>query len=79
MQDNGLYISRLDGSERRLVVALDGRALYFPIWSPDNRWLVVSVPDLDDLSAQVQVLVELDTCQVIPLPDLGGEVFSWGP
>jgi hypothetical protein len=79
MQGNGLYVSHLDGSERRLVVALDGRALYFPIWSPDNRWLIVSIPDLDDPSAPtVQALIELESCQVIPLPDLGGEIYSWG-
>jgi hypothetical protein len=65
MQGNGLYVSHLDGSERRLVVALDGRALYFP--------------DLDDPSAPtVQALIELESCQVIPLPDLGGEIYSWG-
>ena len=80
MMGNGLYISHPDGSERHLVGALNGRVLYFPVWSPDNRWLIISLPDLNDPSAPtVQVLIELKTCQIIPLPDLGGEVYSWGP
>jgi Tol biopolymer transport system component len=79
MLGNGLYISHLDASERRLVATLNGRALYFPVWSPDNRWLILSLPDPDDAADQMaQALVELETCRVIPLPDLGGEVYSWG-
>ena len=79
MLGNGLYISRLDGSERRMVAALDGLALYFPVWSPDNRWLIVSLPDPDDAVDQTaQALIELESCRVIPLPDVGGEVYSWG-
>jgi hypothetical protein len=79
MQGNGLYVSHLDGSERRLVAALEGRALYFPVWSPDNRWLILSLPDPDDpVDGTAQTLVELDACRLIPLPDLGGDVYSWG-
>jgi hypothetical protein len=79
MSGNGLYISHLDGSERRMVAALDGRALYFPIWSPDDRWLILSLPDPDDpVDQMAQTLVELASCRVIPLPDLGGDVYSWG-
>jgi Tol biopolymer transport system component len=79
MIGNGLYVSRLNVSERRLVAAINGRSLYFPIWSPDGRWLVLSLPDPDDSVDQMrQALVELETCQVIPLPDLGGDVYSWG-
>ena len=78
-QGNGLYISPLDAFEPRLVAALHGRALYFPIWSPDNRWLILGLPDRDDpVDEMAQVLVELETCRVIPLPELGGEVYSWG-
>lgn len=79
MLGNGLYISHLDASERRLVATLNGRALYFPVWSPDKRWLILSLPDPDDTADQMaQALVELETCRVIPLPELGGEVYSWG-
>jgi hypothetical protein len=79
MSGNGLYTSRLDGSERRLVAAIEGRALYFPVWSPDGRWLILSLPDPNDPVDQArQALMELDTCKIIPLPDVGGDVYSWG-
>lgn len=79
MMGNGLYVSRLDGSQREQVAAIDGRALYFPIWSPDNRWLILGLPDPDDaVDGIAQALLELDTCRLIPLPDLGGDVYSWG-
>lgn len=78
-QDNGLYVSRLDGSERKLVAAMKGTALYFPVWSPDSGWLIVNVFDseMGDGRAR-QVLIELDTCRVFLLPDYGGEIYSWG-
>ena len=80
MQGNGLYISRPDGSERKLVMALDGMALYFPIWGQDDNWLIVSIPNPEAQDGRpVQALIELDTCQVIPLPDYRGEVYSWRP
>jgi hypothetical protein len=79
MQGNGLFISRLDGSGRSLVMALEGMALYFPIWSPDDNWLIVSVPNPEALDGRPDhALIELVTCRVVPLPGYGGEVYSWG-
>jgi hypothetical protein len=79
MEGNGLFVSRLDGSDRWLVAALYGRALYFPIWSPDDRWLLLSLPDESDpADGMAQALVELDTCRLIRLPGVGGDVYSWG-
>ena len=79
MLGNGLYISRLDGSQARLLAALDGRALYFPIWSPDGNWLILSLSDSSDpVDQMAHALVSLDACVIAALPDLGGEVYSWG-
>jgi hypothetical protein len=79
MMGNGLYVSHLDGTERRMVAAIDGRALYLPIWSPDNRWLILGLPSPNDaVDGIAQALLELDTCRLFPLPDLGGDVYSWG-
>jgi Tol biopolymer transport system component len=76
---NGLYVSRLGDPGRRLVAALDGLALYFPIWSPDDQWLILSLPDPGDpVDLSAQVLLNLESCQSFRLPDLGGDVYSWG-
>ncbi len=76
---NALYISRLDGSERKLVAALQGTALYFPIWSLDSQWLIINIPNPDALDGRDdQVLLDLNSCRVFPLPHYTGEVHSWG-
>ncbi len=39
-----------------------------PQWSPDGKWLIASVYDTDlSPDKPVQVLIEVDTCQIIPL------------
>ncbi len=59
------------------MAVLDGRALYFPIRDPDNRWLIHNLPHLSDpVDRTAQVLFELAACRVIPLPDVGGEVYT---
>jgi len=76
---NGLFVAHLDGTERKLVMLLEGMALYFPIWSPDGEWLIVSIPNMEARDGRsYQGLIEIDTCRVIPLPDYGGQIYSWG-
>jgi hypothetical protein len=75
--DGAVFISRLDGSERKLVAMLDDTLAFHPIWSPDGQWLIVSV--VEPYKPTRPVLVNPFTCQVIPLPAYGGEVYSWRP
>ncbi len=74
----GLYISRLDGSERRLLVQLDYWPVYLPVWSPDGKWLAFSVSNNDLPDGLVGAgLINVDTCQVVPLPAIQGEIHGW--
>lgn len=76
----GVFVSRLDGSERRLVVAPD-IPMSSSAWSPDGRWLLVNTQDYrlsDTIPAYRPVLIELSTCRAIALPDVGGDVEGWG-
>ena len=75
--DGAVFISRLDGSERKLVAMLDDTLAFHPIWSPDGQWLIVSV--VEPYKPSRPVLVNPFTCQVVPLPAYGGEVYSWRP
>jgi hypothetical protein len=75
--DGAVFISRLDGSERKLVAMLDNTLAFHPVWSPDGQWLIVSV--VEPYKPTRPVLVNPFTCQVIPLPAYGGEVYSWRP
>jgi hypothetical protein len=75
--DGATFISRLDGSERKLVAMLDNTLAFHPVWSPDGQWLIVSV--VEPYKPTSPVLVNPSTCQVIPLPDIEGTVQQWIP
>jgi hypothetical protein len=75
----GLYLSRLDGSDRRFLISqLEHWWLSDPFWSPDGAWLIASIVNTDLLQAEViSALFSPDTCQVIPLEGIEGYVHGW--
>ena len=77
----GLYVSDLDGSHRTLLADGDPYTVTVPFWSPDGKWVVASVHDPDPAKhpTSTLVLIEVDTCRIIPLPGLTGYVTSWLP
>ena len=65
----GIYISRLNGTEKRLLVQLDTWTAGLPLWSPDGNWLAFLVGDTDAQNPNgIPALVNVKTCQVVPLP-----------
>ncbi|MFH1909398.1 MAG: hypothetical protein ABIL11_18795, partial [Chloroflexota bacterium] len=74
----GIFIARLDGSGKRLLVQLDYWMALNPIWSPDGKWLAFSVinTDLPD-TPMTPALVKVETCQAIPLKELNGTILEW--
>jgi hypothetical protein len=78
-----VYIARLDGSDRRLMAQLDAQPFYLfsPFWSPDGRWLAVSLQDANAFipSDPSIALIQTDTCEVVPMPNVTGEIRSWVP
>ncbi len=77
----GLFVSNLDGSDRRQLADGDPYIVTLPTWSPDGNWIVASVhdPDTSKQPNPMLALIQVDTCQIIPLPDLGGYISSWLP
>lgn len=74
----GLYLARLDGSEARLLVQLDHWGITHPVWSPDGRWLLVTVVNADRVQAEnLPALIDPVTCQVVPLTGIEGYVQDW--
>jgi hypothetical protein len=76
---SGLYISRLDGTEKRLLVQLEHWPVNVPIFSPDGQWLVFSTHNIDDTSPKdaTPLILNIQTCQVFPLNGLQGEILQW--
>jgi len=73
-----VYVSELDGSKQRLIADADPIVVTHPLWSPDGEWLILSVQDTV-LSPDIPVLalVNVETCQIIPLVNRTGYVTSW--
>jgi hypothetical protein len=78
-----VYVARLDGSDRRLMAQLDAQPFfaYSPFWSPDGKWLAVSIQDANAFQPGDPsiALIQTDTCEVVPLLGLRGEIRSWVP
>jgi hypothetical protein len=77
----GLFISDLDGSNRRQLADGDPFIVTVPFWSPDGNWVIASVqdPDTGKQPNPIFALIQADTCQIVPLPKLSGYVSSWLP
>jgi len=74
----GLFIAKMDGSQRRLLVQLDHWGVGSPVWSPDGQWLAINVSNTDQfLADSTTALLNVDSCQIIPLPNLAGSIQSW--
>ena len=73
----GIYVSNLDGSQKRLVAGSD-LSVVATAWSPDSRWLMVKVMQWDGASTEESaVLLQPDTCQMAALPLISGSVLNW--
>jgi TolB protein len=77
----GLFVSNLDGSHRIQLGDGDPYIVTIPTWSPDGNWLIASVhdPNMSSQPNPTLALIQVDTCQIIPLSNLKGYVFFWLP
>jgi Tol biopolymer transport system component len=77
----GLFVSDLDGSNRKLLADGNPYIVTVPYWSPDGDWVIASVHN-SEASNEFRsklALIQPDTCQIIAVPDLTGYVSSWLP
>lgn len=76
----GLYVSRLDGSQQRLVAEPGDRALFMAgAWSPDGQWLLINPLDTSALEPSLQhpITISPSTCAVVVLSAISGNVIGW--
>jgi TolB protein len=72
-----ITISDVDGQSRWSLNDGDPSIL-FPRWSPDGQWILVAVLK-PGAGATMHALIDLHTCQAIPLPHLQDDVLAWLP
>jgi len=77
----GIFISRLDGSQRKMVAEPEVPTAFTSVWSPDGQWLVITTPTNDGLDRlwNIPVLVNPFTCQVVRLNNVNGMIEGWSP
>jgi len=76
----GVYAARIDGSEKKLLASGDGLNMGFGlgVWSPDGQWVAVNMLDFTtNYDNYSPYLINLSSCEVVPLLDLPGEVVGW--
>jgi Tol biopolymer transport system component len=76
----GLYITDLDGSNRQFFADTTTEVFSSPIWSPDGKWLLLSIWDeqVNDVLPFL-ALVQVENCQIVPIPERTGQFSSWVP
>ena len=72
----GLFISRLDGSARKLVAAPEVPTAFAMVWSPDSQWLMLNTRTAE--GGQMPVLVNPFSCQAEAWT-IDGFVEGWSP
>ena len=77
----GLFVSDVDGSNRKMLADGDPYVVTVPAWSPDGNWVITTVhdPNANSYPYSTLTLIHVDTCQIIPMPKLSGYVTSWLP
>ena len=74
--DPGLFLSRIDGTDKRLLIQLEHWPVLLPVFSPDGKWLVFSALNDGD-SYTSAALINVENCQLFPLPAVKGEPRQW--
>lgn len=77
----GIYISRLDGSERKLVAEPEVPTAFTSVWGPDGQWLILNTLTMDSQTKEqtkIPMLVNPFTCQAVRL-SFDGMVEGWSP
>ncbi len=73
----GIFISRLDGSERKLVAEPEVPTAFTSVWGPDGQWLILNTQNPE--GTKIPVLVNPFTCQSLHLNTINGFVEDWSP
>lgn len=75
-----IFMSRLDGSERKLIAEPAVPTAFTSVWSPDEQWLIINTKKKDTLTGQekqIPILVNPLTCQATHLGKINGMVEGW--
>lgn len=78
-QQQGIFIANLDGSERHLIASFWLMQIGSYTWSPDGKWIIISVTDVKHGSEVTNFLINPDSCQTVRLSNIDWAVYAWAP
>jgi len=72
-----IWIMEIDGSSKKRVTFRDDTYDYFPVWSPDGRFIAFNSSQQHDLKGDWKLfIIELETSKILPLFDSpGNDIF----
>lgn len=73
----GIFVSRLDGSDRKLVAEPQVPTAFTSVWGPNGQWLILNTQNTE--GTQIPILVNPFTCQVARLNNINHMVEGWRP
>jgi hypothetical protein len=86
LSENGntstLYVFTLDGSQRKPLLELNHESNAYIqnlLWAPDNNWLLVSVTWDLGTGPLSSALINVDTCEIIPITERDINMIGWLP
>ncbi|MGB9641443.1 MAG: TolB family protein, partial [Anaerolineales bacterium] len=71
----GIFISKIDGSDRRMIVSPEIATAFKTLWSPDGKWLLVN--SVDSAYTPIPILINPFDCKVVPLRQLRQTIDYW--
>ena len=78
VQQTGIFIANLDGSGRHLIASFWRMLIGSYTWSPDGKWVIVSVTDVKHGNEMTSFLINPDSCETIRLSNMDWAVRAWG-
>jgi hypothetical protein len=76
-QQQGIFIANLDGSERHLIASFWRMQIGSYTWSPDGKWVIISVTDVKHGNEITNFLINPDSCQTFRLSNIDWAVRAW--
>ncbi len=76
-QQQGIFIANLDGSNKRLIASFWRMQIGSYTWSPDGKWVIISVTDVKHGNEITNFLINPDSCQTFRLSNIDWAVRTW--
>lgn len=72
-----IKLAKADGSDPQTIADSASMNIMIGAWSPDGKWVIVTIVAENSEYLYKSVLIHPENCEVLPLPNLIGQVKGW--